>query len=310
MFRGEVAEAEAAARLVEEVGADVRYPYGAYSAAANLILPLVERGELDEAESVLGRYGRQAGAPPALATGQTMLFARIVLRTAQARHAEAAADAEELLRRHATRGHAGLPHGAAIVRAQLNAGDHDGATRVARAQLRIAERWGAASFIGIAQRSLGLAVGGAEGIELLKASAARLEQTPCRLELARTLASLGAALRRQNSRAEARDPLRRALDLAARCHSSALAAEAQDELRACGARPRRLVLRGVESLTPTERRVAGLVADGLSNPEVAQTMFVTRATVETHLGAIYRKLDISSRSQLPGALGANLMEAP
>ena len=129
-------------------------------------------------------------------------------------------------------------------------------------------------------------------------------------QFARTLAPLGAALRRQNRRVEARDPLRRALDLAARCHASALAAEAQDELRACGARPRRLVLRGVESLTPTERRVAGLVADGLSNPEVAQTMFVTRATVETHLGAIYRKLDISSRSQLPGALGENLMEAP
>lgn len=310
MFRGEVADAEAAARLVEEVGSDVRYPYGAYSAGANLILPLVERGQLDEAESVLSRYGGQAGAPPALATGQTMLFARIVLRTAQARHAEAAADAEELLRRHAVRGHAGLPHGAAIVRAQLNAGDRDGAIRVARAQLEIAERWGAASFIGVAQRSLGLAVGGAEGVERLEASAARLEQTPCRLELARTLTCLGAALRRQNQRADARDPLRRGLDLAARCHASALAGEAQDELRACGARPRRLVLRGVESLTPTERRVAGLVADGLSNPDVAQTMFVTRATVETHLGAVYRKLEISSRSELPGVLGENLKEAP
>ena len=310
MYRGEVADAEAAARLVEDLGSDVRYPYGAYTAAANLILPLVERGQLEEAESVLARYGRQVGAPPALATGQTMLSARIVLRTAQARHAEAAADAEELLRRHAVRGHAGLPHGAAIVRAQLAAGDRDGATRVARAQLAIAERWGATSFIGIAQRSLALAVSGAEGVGLLKASAARLEQTPCRLELARTLTCLGAALRRQNRRAEARDPLRRGLDLAARCHASALAREAQDELRACGARPRRLVLRGVESLTPTERRVAGLVADGLSNPDVAQTMFVTRATVETHLGAIYRKLDISSRSELPGALAENLKEPP
>ena len=70
------------------------------------------------------------------------------------------------------------------------------------------------------------------------------------------------------------------------------------------------MLSGVESLTPTERRVAGLVADGLSNPEVAQTMFVTRGTVETHLGSIYRKLDIASRERLAAALEGNLREAP
>ena len=56
--------------------------------------------------------------------------------------------------------------------------------------------------------------------------------------------------------------------------------------------------------------MARLAADGLSNPEVAQTMFVTRATVETHLGAIFRKLDISSRERLPEALAGNLRVAP
>ncbi|HEY8524481.1 MAG TPA: helix-turn-helix transcriptional regulator [Acidimicrobiales bacterium] len=75
------------------------------------------------------------------------------------------------------------------------------------------------------------------------------------------------------------------------------------ELRATGARPRRLVLTGVESLTPSELRVARLVAEGRSNPEVAQALFVTRATVESHLAAVFRKLGVTSRDQLPAALG-------
>ena len=310
MFRGEVAEAEAAARLVEQVTPHIHYPYGAYAVATNLMLPLVERGELEEAESVLGRYGLCEGQPPPIATGQTMLYGRIVLRTAEGRYAEAADDAAELLRRHAVRGYAGLPHGAAIVRALLHAGLRERAREVAAEQLRIAERWGAPSFLGIAQRSLGLAADGDEGPRLLEASVATLEPTSSRLELARSLTALGAALRRRNRRVDAREPLRRALDLAGSCHAEALATEVRDQLRACGARPRRLMLSGVESLTPTERRVAALVADGLSNPEVAQTMFVTRGTVETHLGSIYRKLDIASRESLAVALGENLREAP
>ena len=145
---------------------------------------------------------------------------------------------------------------------------------------------------------------------LLEQSVEVLEGTPCRLELARTLTALGASLRRGNRRADAREHLRRALDLAERCGAGALAAETMVELRACGARPRRAVLSGVASLTPTERRVADLVALGLSNPEVAQMMFVTRATVESHLVAIYRKLEISSRAELPGALAEKSQEAP
>ena len=178
LFRGEVAEAEAAARLVEQVTPHIHYPYGAYAAATNLVLPLVERGELDEAESVLGRYGLTEGLPPPLATGQTMLHGRIVLRTAQGRYPEAAADAAELLERHAARGYAGLPHGAAIVRALLHGGDPDRARGVAEEQLRIATRWRAPSFIGIAQRSLGLVADGDDGLELLRARRRRSSRRP------------------------------------------------------------------------------------------------------------------------------------
>ncbi|MDQ3676299.1 MAG: helix-turn-helix transcriptional regulator, partial [Actinomycetota bacterium] len=60
-------------------------------------------------------------------------------------------------------------------------------------------------------------------------------------------------------------------------------------------------LRGRDALTPSERRVAHLAADGLGNREIAQALFVTVRTVEGHLTHAYMKLDISSRDELAGA---------
>jgi DNA-binding CsgD family transcriptional regulator len=81
-----------------------------------------------------------------------------------------------------------------------------------------------------------------------------------------------------------------------------LAARAETELLATGARPRRIALSGVDSLTPSERRVAQMAAEGHTNREVAQALFVSPKTVEVHLSSVYRKLEIRSRSQLPAAL--------
>jgi DNA-binding NarL/FixJ family response regulator len=68
---------------------------------------------------------------------------------------------------------------------------------------------------------------------------------------------------------EAREPLRRALDLAERCGASALGARVSQELRAAGARPRRNRLHGAQALTPSERRIAQLAAGGLTNRQIA-----------------------------------------
>ncbi|MGH2985564.1 MAG: helix-turn-helix transcriptional regulator, partial [Solirubrobacterales bacterium] len=141
-----------------------------------------------------------------------------------------------------------------------------------------------------------------EGPELLRESERVLAPSPARLEHARTLVELGAALRRAGRRRDARDPLRRGLDLARGGGALLLAERAQVELRASGARPRRLRLTGIESLTPSERRVAELAAGGLTNREVAERLYVTKKTVETHLGHVYRKLEITSRKELGGAL--------
>ena len=119
-----------------------------------------------------------------------------------------------------------------------------------------------------------------------------------------SLAELGAALRRDGQRAAARDPLARALDLAARCSARPLAARAREELRAAGARPRRPWRTGVDALTPSELRVARLAAEGRSNREIAYELYVTLKAIEGHLARAYAKLGIEGRSQLARALEA------
>ncbi len=103
---------------------------------------------------------------------------------------------------------------------------------------------------------------------------------------------------------EAREPLRRALKLADRCGADGLAAEVRAEIYATGARPRTAALQGAESLTASERRVADLAADGRSNKEIAQKLYVIPKTVEVHLSSADRMLSIRSRQQLALALSA------
>jgi DNA-binding CsgD family transcriptional regulator len=113
------------------------------------------------------------------------------------------------------------------------------------------------------------------------------------------LADHGARLRRSGQRTQARPPLLRALDLAERTGAAGLAAEVKRELLAAGARPRRTALTGPDALTAGERRVAALAAEGASNRQIAEHLFITQATVETHLRHAFRKLNITSRAELP-----------
>ena len=65
-----------------------------------------------------------------------------------------------------------------------------------------------------------------------------------------------------------------------------------------------MTLSGVDALTASERRVADMAREGLTNRQIAQALFVTPKTVEVHLSSVYRKLGIASRNELGGALGA------
>jgi DNA-binding NarL/FixJ family response regulator len=178
-------------------------------------------------------------------------------------------------------------------------GRHDEAIALAEEELADARRWGAPGTVGPALRVLGLLRG---DLALLEEAVAVLEGSHARLELAKALADLGAALRRERRPSDAREPLRRALELADACSADGLVEHVRSELYAAGARPRTAALGGVDALTASERRVAGFAAEGQSNRDIAQALFVTPKTVEVHLSNAYRKLGIRSRRELAGAL--------
>jgi class 3 adenylate cyclase/DNA-binding CsgD family transcriptional regulator len=266
---------------------------------------LTNRGELDEAEQTLAELGLPEEVPH---SGHMIFFlgARGWLRFARRDLEGSRADFERLGRimesfdmrnpaMLAWRSHLALP--------LLALERRDEALELAREEVELARSWGAPRAIGAALRVRGLAEGGEEGIESMRESLAVLEGSAAKLERARTLVELGAARRRANQRAEARELLAQGLELAVRAGSQPLVEQAQVELAATGARPRRLLLSGVESLTASERRVADFAAKGLTNKDIAQALFVTTKTVEVHLSNVYRKLGIGSRSELPQALG-------
>jgi DNA-binding CsgD family transcriptional regulator/tetratricopeptide (TPR) repeat protein len=305
--RGSVARAEADAGMSLELLMEHDIPLGREFALAGLIGALIERGGLDEADLALRDAGYDGRIPPGMAIN-ALLEARGMLRLAQGRAAEAVSDLSEFGKNDELFGAANplasrWRSRAAL--AHLGLGDADAARRLADEDLTRARRWGAASGVGVALHALGLSEGGDAGIERLAEAATTLESSPARLAHARALTDLGAALRRANRRSAARRSLHDGLRVAESCGARALAERARTELRAAGGRSSDRYGSGVEQLTASEQRVAELAAQGLSNPEIAQTLFVTRKTIETHLGHVYAKLGISGRGELRLALAGS-----
>ena len=195
-----------------------------------------------------------------------------------------------------------LPWRSAAALAQLALGDRESAERHAEEELELAGAFGAPRALGVAKHAAGVVAGGDRGALLLREAIEAFERGEARLERARALADLGAMLRRRSRRTEARELLREALDIAHRAGAAQLAGRAETELRATGARPRRVALTGLESLTASERRVAELAGQSLTNREIAQQLVVTDRTVEGHLTSVFRKLRLDSRTELPAAL--------
>jgi class 3 adenylate cyclase/DNA-binding CsgD family transcriptional regulator len=267
---------------------------------------LTNLGQVDEAERAL----TELGVPEEVADSGHMIFflgARGWIRLARRDFEGARRDYEQLGRCMeafdmlnpavlAWRSHLSL--------ALLGLDRRADALELAREEVELARAWGAPRPLGVALRVQWLAEGGAAGLDTLKESLAVLQASSAKLERARTMVELGAALRRSNRRADARELLRDGLEVALRSGSQPLVEQAQAELAATGARPRSLLLSGVDALTASERRVADLAAGGLTNKDIAQTLFVTTKTVEVHLSNVYRKLGIGSRAELPAALAS------
>jgi DNA-binding NarL/FixJ family response regulator len=126
----------------------------------------------------------------------------------------------------------------------------------------------------------------------------RLSATRIRGELARAHLLYGEWLRRQTRRGEARDQLRAAYDLFTEMGMQAFANRASAELRASGESVRAAHPESPSGLTRQEAQIARLVAEGLSNADIAARLFLSPRTVEWHLSKVFAKLQLTSRRQL------------
>ena len=300
--RGELADAEAQARWAVERATGIHVLH----AVAQLIEPLIERDLLDEADHVLERVAEPLASHSINVT--TFLFARGRLRAAQGRSADALRDFLECGRRSALLGRVSVMYHwrseAALAYASL--GDAQEARRLAREEVELARRFGRPGALGLALRNQGLVESGDRGLALLAEAVQVLERSQAPVELARALTDYGAALRRAGQRAAARAELERGVDLAHHWGARRIAGQARAELVAAGAKPRRDAITGRDALTGSELRVARLAAEGMTNREIAQALFITTKTAAVHLTHAYRKLGISRRSQLPGALAGRM----
>jgi DNA-binding CsgD family transcriptional regulator len=290
---GRAREAEAEARDALELTSSTEL-----SARATRVLAVAlgERGALEEARELLRAHGADdldTHARLALAEGD---FERAC---ADARDAGARDDQQG----RANPACAGWRSTASVALAHL--GRRDEAAALAEIDLSLAERFGAP--VAIARAMVARAVSersDQERIALCRRALASLEasRADAELESVRLRLELGSTLARQGRRIEARELLRPALADADAVGASRLAERARRELVATGLRPRRAALEGASALTPRQRQIVELAAAGKPNRAIAQQLFLSVKTVETHLAAGYRKLGVSTRTDLSAAV--------
>jgi DNA-binding CsgD family transcriptional regulator len=156
-------------------------------------------------------------------------------------------------------------------------------------------RWGTPAARGCALLARGLSTA---CVETLEQAVAELGAAGAQLHEARALCALGEALMRRQHEKDARKYLRAAVDLAVRCGASTAADRAHELLTAAGGRMSAVSASPKDALTTGERRVAVLAAQGLTNREIAERLYVTVRTVESHLSNAYRKLGAQTRTEL------------
>ena len=304
--RGDLVAAEADLRTGLEFSVQNEMPMLFVHAALHLQDAILERPSLEDVAAFVESV--ELGADfMATMTGATLLLNRGRLRRARGEREAAAADLRacgQIL----TPLRVGPP--SLFWRSELALAlpgeARDEAVALVTEEVRLAAATGLPRPHGVALRNAGLVLDGDRGLACLRESVARLEGSAARLEHARALVEYGAALRRRGQRGQAREPLAAAMELAHRCGAERLVTRAREELRVAGARPRRIRRSGVDALTASELRTARLVARGRSNAEVAQELFVSLKTVETHLSHVYAKLGLAgsgARHQLTAVLG-------
>jgi DNA-binding CsgD family transcriptional regulator len=298
--RGELEKAEASIEAGQEALRDWNVDPRAYvHAAAFASWVRRERGDLVGARAALDAADRPEDASDG---ARLWVDGHIRLLLADGRFEEALAAAQEAERRFVFLVNP-LDTSPLLLQAQALAGlaRREEAIVAATVALEQARAWGAPGLLARALRVLGR-IEGPDGLPRLQAAVDAVRGTPARLELAKSLLALGMALRAAGCGPDARVALREALELAADAGAEQMEARARRELHAAGGRPRTVALTGPAALTASERRVVECAIAGQTNREIAETLFVTRKTVELHLSNAYRKLGIAGRRGLAAAL--------
>ena len=164
--------------------------------------------------------------------------------------------------------------------------------------------------LGIEARVRAFLTEGDAAESLYRESIARLGRTRVRVELARSHLLYGEWLRRERRRIDAREQLRTAHGMLDAMGIGAFAERARRELAATGETARKRTVETSGQLTAQEAQIARLARDGLSNPEIGVRLFISARTVKYHLGKVFAKLDISSRSQLDRVLADDPAAVP
>jgi DNA-binding CsgD family transcriptional regulator len=303
--RGSLSEAEADATAALDLRNDVQGSQGYLACALNtLVFARLERGEADHELLALADDFFATQPTEDLPYSQA-IHARGWLR---AKLGDAEGGLDELLAcgERELRWGLGTPQiiawRSSAADVCLTLGRLEQGRELAAEELRLARQIGAPRAIGVALRVAALAESGERRLELLEQAVTTLASSESALEQARARVDLGRALVRAGRRDGAREHLRAGQELAFRCGATLLVERAHRELLATGARPRRTAAASRDDLTPSERRVTQMAAEGLTNREIAQALFVTEKTVETHLGRAFVKLGVRSRKQLADAL--------
>jgi DNA-binding CsgD family transcriptional regulator len=305
-----IAEVEATRELVDETGEG----YSLILGHCVLSLIFVHRNELGRAEEAASAAVDQLGEPGPRYRALWAMWAHAFLLEAEGKVAAAFALLDECWDRCAQSGLT-LDYrafGPDLVRLALANGERERARRVAAAVAEIAEQSEVGSVAGAALRCRGLAE---DDAETLRAAVAAYASGSRPLELALASEEAGAAFARKGMVDQAHPLLEQAIELYERLSAARDLARAEAVLRQAGIRrgrrgPRGRPQTGWHSLTPTERVVAGLVAEGLSNPQIGDRLYVSRRTVQTHVAHVFAKLDLTSRAQLAAVVTQHRGDQP
>jgi DNA-binding CsgD family transcriptional regulator len=297
-----IAEVEASRELAQETGES----YSLILGHSVLAMIYVHRNDLSGADEAVRAAMRQVGEPGPPYRALWAMWARACLLEAGGRVADAFALLDEYRDRGAQSGLTleSRAFGVDLVRLALASGDRERARNVAAAVAEIAKHSEIPSLTGAALHCQGLVENNATNLHAAAGAYARGSRP---LELALASEDAGAAFVRQGMTGQARPLLDQAIEIYERLGAARDLARAEAVLRAAGIRRGRRGARGRpqigwHSLTPTERTVIGLVAEGLSNPRIGDRLFISRRTVQTHLAHVFAKLDITSRAQLAAAV--------